>query len=512
MALSRRTANRFNANIWPGFVDAMTALLLVLTFVLSIFMIVQFVLRETISGQGEELDSLNAQMIGLAEALGLEEQKSLRLQGSVNAFQNSLRSAEDTIDSLQGRLANFEQQVAGLLAQKSQLELDNQQLAADNAAQISEKEAVQLALAQARSEIDKSTEEARLAAAKRDAMEALIADLNAQSQRQAAALSDAEKDKLTEMAAAEALRKRLSESDAELSALTLALEAKRKEAEETLTLLAAAKAAQDELENAAGQTLSEKQKQAALLAQANRLLATQKDINTEGQRKLALLNQQTLELRQQLNQLQGLLEDAQAKDIEAQVQIQTLGSNLNAALARTAAEQKKLAALEKKERERLEAEAKDLEKFRSEFFGRVRDLLEGQEGVRMVGDRFVFSSEVLFDVGSADLGAGGQRELQKVAGILSEIADEIPSEIDWILRVDGHTDVIPISGNGAFKDNWELSQARALSVVKYLINPLGIPANRLAANGFGEFQPIDPARNANAYALNRRIELKFTEK
>ena len=159
-----------------------------------------------------------------------------------------------------------------------------------------------------------------------------------------------------------------------------------------------------------------------------------------------------------------------------------LGTNLNAALARVAAEQtksrdranesspteqKKLADLEIKERERLAAEAIDLKKFRSEFFGRLREVMEGQGGVRIVGDRFVFSSEVLFQIGSADLGQRGKREIRKVAVIINQIADEIPSGIDWILRVDGHTDSIPITNGINFSDNWELSQARALAVVRY---------------------------------------------
>jgi len=332
-------------------------------------------------------------------------------------------------------------------------------------------------------------------------------------------VSQAEQQRLAEAAAAQALRDRLKNSETELTAMTLALEAKRKEAEDQLTLLAAAQAAQKQLELQATTNTSEAAQKAALLAQANSLLSQEKAANADGQRKLALLNQQTLELRKQLNQLQGLLDEASQKDTESQIQMQALGNNLNAALARVAAEQKQRAALEEAERKRLEAErerlaaqAQNLEEFRSEFFGRVRQLLEGQEGVRVVGDRFVFSSEVLFAPGSATLGAGGQAELRKVAQILRGISTEIPPQIDWILRVDGHTDRVPITSSIRFRDNWELSQARALSVVKYLIEPLGIPADRLAANGFGEFQPIDPANTPAAYATNRRIELKFTER
>ena len=222
----------------------------------------------------------------------------------------------------------------------------------------------------------------------------------------------------------------------------------------------------------------------------------------------------------QRDELQGLLDESKEADTKAQIQLKSLGTDLNLALARVAAEQRKVAAeqkkiaeLEAKEKLRFAEEAKDLRKFRSQFFGELRKVMEGQEGVRIVGDRFVFSSEVLFSVGSANLGSLGKTEINKVAKIINQIAGEIPDGIDWILRVDGHTDRIPFSGFGKdYKDNWELSQARALSVVRYLMDDLKIPANRLAANGFGEFQPIDDRDTPEAYKTNRRIELKFTEK
>ncbi len=666
MALLRRSGTRFSAGIWPGFVDAMTALLLVLMFVLTIFMVVQFVLNETITGQDEELNLLSSEIEGLAAALGLERDRSADLQSNVTALTSSLSAAEQTaqqqralISSLtfesegqQARIAGFEEQVAGLLAanvdlstslrnsqsnvvvltqKQSELEAENQNLAstvadeesrnvelagqnqallADKAALeaanlqvISQKEALQLALAQARDEIDAEAEAARLAAAKREALELLIADLQhdvtdkagslasalaalaasqtdlatagqseaalrqkieelvqglseAESAQLAEAaataallaslaasqtdlataeqseaalrqkieelaqgLSEAEKAQLAEAAATVALQERLKGAGDELTAMTLSLEAQRKKAEDTLTLLAAAEAAKSGAEDLAASELSQRQKNAALLAQANSLLADEKALSADSQRTVALLNQQTVELRKQLDALQGLLDHADAKDVVAKVQIKSLGSNLNTALARLAAEQKKvaseqtkLAVLEENERLRLEEEAKTLKKFRSEFFGRLRDVLGAQEGIRIVGDRFVFSSEILFDAASAELGGRGKAEIRKVAGIILGVADEIPPEINWILRVDGHTDKIPLSGTGRYRDNWELSQARALAVVKYLINDLGIPADRLAANGFGEFQPLVLGDAPESLAANRRIELKFTER
>jgi chemotaxis protein MotB len=294
--------------------------------------------------------------------------------------------------------------------------------------------------------------------------------------------------------------------------MTLALEAERRKAEETLTLLAAAEAAREELEGTSETALTEAQRRAAELAQANILLAEQREVSAEGQRQVALLNQQTASLRAQLDELQGLLDASEVKDAAAQVQIERLGQNLNAALARVAVEERRRAELDAAERERLAAEALDLQRYRSEFFGRMREILGEREGVQVVGDRFVFPSEVLFAPGSATLNAEGRVQVSRVASVIREIADDIPEGIDWVLRVDGHTDRTPVSATSPFDDNWELSQARALSVVRYMIEAEGLPADRLAATGFGEHRPIDSGGSPEAFARNRRIELKFTER
>ena len=371
-------------------------------------------------------------------------------------------------------------------------------------------------------------------------IEVLTADRDAAQE----ALSAQEAAQLAEAAAAEALRERLANADTELTAMTLSLEAQRREAEETLTLLAAARAAQEELdlrlsaaqegseaeiedlrarlaaalaaqlsaETAAGETQTEAEQRAALLAQAQSELAQEQETSAAAQRQTELLKQQVAALRLQLSNLQGLLDEAEVADAARQVELQSLGSQLNTALARVAAEERRRAELEAAEVARLEAETKNLEQYRSEFFGRLRTVLGTQEGVRIEGDRFVFSSEVLFPPGGADLSREGRGEVAKVAGILRNVAADIPDGIDWVIRVDGHTDNVPLSGQGEFADNWELSQARALSVVKYMANFLGIPPDRLAANGFGQYQPVDTADTDAARARNRRIELKFTEK
>jgi len=217
-------------------------------------------------------------------------------------------------------------------------------------------------------------------------------------------------------------------------------------------------------------------------------------------------------LRSQLGGLQSLLDDSAAKDAQSNVQLQALGSQLNTALARVAAEEKRRRQLEEAERIRLQAEAKDLERYKSDFFGQLRDLLGNEPGVRIVGDRFVFSSEVLFQTGDVELLGEGRAQIARIAKILKRVSADIPPEIDWVIRVDGHTDNQPLSGFGRYRNNWELSQGRALSVVRYMSEELGIAPNRLAANGFGEYQPINPADTPEAWAQNRRIELKFTER
>ncbi len=608
-----RGGQRFSAIIWPGFVDVMTALILVLFFVLSIFMIVQFVLRDTITGQDRELDALSVQVANLADALGLERSRADREAALVA----TLTTAQEAADA---RIADFEAQVASLIARNTDISGQLEAATAESAERLSANEALERSLALARGEIDAAAEAARLDAARREALEALTASLRtdvqglqgeldartaalalaegerdaeaeaarlATAQREAldalvaslradaealrgdldardaellantealseaeaarlaeaaaaqalrarlaeaetdlAALSEAEQQRLAEAAAAEALRARLAEAGTELTALTLSLEAERKRAEDTLTLLAAAEAARDRLQDDQAATLTEADRRAAELAQARALLAAEEEISAESQRQMALLNQQTAELRAQLDGLQGLLDASQARDVASRVQIERLGANLNAALARVAAEERARAEaesaraeaefaraeLEARERERLQAEAVDLERYRSEFFGRMSQILGEREGVQVVGDRFVFPSEVLFAPGSASLGAAGQAQVARVAQVIREIADEIPPGIDWVLRVDGHTDRTPVSASSQFADNWELSQARALSVVRYMNAVQGIPANRLAATGFGEYQPVDLGDSPEALARNRRIELKFTER
>ena len=758
MALSRRTGQRFQASIWPGFVDAMTGLLLVLMFVLTIFMVIQFVLRETITGQESELDALAAEIVAISEALGLEKAKVVELEGELGILTSTLDDTEATnnqqsllieslnsqnqenktaLDSALIQITQFETEVAKLLAAQAASRMQIDQLQNERKSMIDQQEALALTLAQARDEINLAEQEARLRAAEREALQALIRSLESE-QREATkvfedqsneiqelkvALDDEEAARLIEAAAAAELRRRLKEADTELTAMTLTLEEERKRAEETLTLLAAVDAAKLEIEDNLRQTIialeaanlkignnetelktleenaessdaeleeikvalaaslarqqrlelelsnlgknisqqavavkdfneklmiaendlavallnlgeerldwqvreaesireignlrsklsdalaarwvsAQSQKEAVdnlkrvlaaklvsdklneekvsnfkqkeiLLQKAEQQLQEQSkklsntsDSLLKSQRETALLNQQVLELRRQLSSLQSLLTLSEEKDRDEEIQLQNLGNRLNAALARVASEERKKRQLEQSlrleieaklneitilnsnlisskvdleraetkaqleedkriklevaefqrlqaDRERLKTQATELERYKSDFFGRIRELVEGRDGIKIVGDRFVFSSEVLFDVGKADLSLPGRLEIQKVAVILNQIVEEIPKNLNWIIRVDGHTDNTSMVSGAEFKDNWELSQARALSVVRFMISDLGLPKTRLAATGFGEFQPVSSGSSPGDLAQNRRIEIKLTEK
>ena len=669
MSLSRRSKNNIPTAIWPGFVDAMTALLLMLFFLMSIFMIVQFMLRDTINSQDSELNSLSQQVASLAEALGLEQQKSFSLEGTIKDLDVSLGevTSKSEMQSIliatltqktreqSENIDNFEAQVAALLSEKNELSTRLEMVISDKAIEISKKDALQIALSQAREETDLETEKARLAAAEADALELLLnqkqieisemdsslqdalasiaatnsevieleisvselnSDLDAMDKRRlielaakeilqsklnekSEKLSTEEKKRLTQMAIVESLREKLRNSTAELASMALALEEQRKRAENTLTLLAAARTVKNDLnktlteallnsqeyrreiekitselsmrENEFSElkkssslvetTLEERltlalaeklrlqdsnkakltisQQQSILLNSAADLLSKEKEKSAEAQLETEVLIQQVATLQKQLGSLQDLLDAAAEQASDTNVQLLTFGSNLNIALAKLAQKEKEKAKIEKAKAEVEKAKADSerakakleidnaklldeqakllqekntkLENFKSEFFGEIRKLLEMQEGVKISGDRFVFSSEILFSSGEAVLSEGGKKQIKQIANLILSISDKIPSNIDWILRVDGHTDDKKIRG-GKYKNNWELSQARALSVVLYMQEFLYVPAYRLAATGFGEYQPVNKENSEKAREQNRRIEIKLTER
>ena len=218
-------------------------------------------------------------------------------------------------------------------------------------------------------------------------------------------------------------------------------------------------------------------------------LEAQKNISNEALSKVDLLNQQLLALRRQIAALSDALDVSQKKSVESDKTIKDLGARLNTALAQ---------------------QVQELKRYRSDFFGRLRELLKDRKDIRVVGDRFVFESEVLFPSGSATLTPEGTGAMDKMAEAIVELQKEIPSDIDWALQINGHTDARPIS-NPEFRSNWELSTARASSVVKYLVSH-GVPPDRLVAAGYAEFQPIDAGASEEAFQKNRRIELKLTNR
>jgi chemotaxis protein MotB len=343
MPLRRRGGRERTIDYWPGFVDALSTLLLAIMFLLTVFVLGQFILSREISGRDEVLERLNNQINELTELLALEK--------------GGKQDLEDSFANLQAQLSATE------------------------------------------------TERSRLQ----------------QMLEQGAGNSDAA--------------------------------------------------------NARIGTLSTE-------------LAQQKEVSQQALNQVELLNQQIAALRAQIAAVEQALQAAEAKDKSSQTKIADLGRRLNVALAQR---------------------VQELNRYRSDFFGRLREILSDRENIRIVGDRFVFQSEVLFPSGGNELNTEGQAEMSKLATALLDLAKEIPAEINWVLRVDGHTDNVPLSGTGRYADNWELSSARATSVVKFLISK-GVPADRLVAAGFGEYQPIAQGDSDEARNQNRRIELKLTEK
>ena len=385
MALARiGNARRVENFTWPGFVDALATLLMVIIFVLMVFVLIQVNLAYRVSGQDATLDEMRQQLASLGELLNIERRASADLSANLAQITIQLNASNANRDELQAQLASVQTAIAAR----------NTQIANLTAKQVD----TEAALAAARNSIEERLGALQLT-------EGQLAMAKAQNQSAANQI--------------DALRAETTASKAEIAKMTGALTALRLRIEELTSLLA------------------EKDRQAT----------------------------------------------------RDKVAIASLGRSLNNALA---------------------SRVQELQRFRSEFFGRLRAVLKGRDDVEIVGDRFVFQSEVLFAQGQAEIAAEGQDQLAKLAVALADIATKIPEDINWVLQVDGHTDDVPIRA-GRYADNWDLSTERALSVVRFL-NQQGLPANRLAAAGYGEFQPLDAADNDDARRKNRRIELKITQR
>jgi len=397
-AISSRRRGGSADYTWPGYVDALTTLLMVLIFLLSLFSVAQFTLSDALSTSENAIDRLNKQVGDLASLLSLEKKAGESLQKDLEQLTLQLRQSQAERDRLNADLAG---------------------------------------------------------------------------QRSAADALKVERDQLTE---------RLTSMLAERERLTAALQENAKEAE--------AKSA--DLQKEVERQRLELTRLAASLAAANTEkgklfgdLTEEQKLSAEQKAAVVRLTAELAALKEEFARLNAALDAADVKAKEQQAQIVDLGQRLNRALA---------------------SKVEELARYRSEFFGKLRDALRGQRDVQIVGDRFVFQSEVLFPSGSAQLQPGGEKQLASVAHRLIEIASRIPKDINWVLQVDGHTDDKPIR-NALYPSNWELSAARAIAVVKFL-HSQGIPNDRLVAAGYGEYQPLSSIDTAR----NRRIELKLTNR
>ncbi len=410
MAITRRS--RSSVNIWPGFVDGLATLLMVIIFLLMIFVVAQFYLSEAITGRDEALERLNLEVAELANMLDLERQSNIDLRSSLTQLSAELQSTLTDRDDFAAELSQLRTLRDTLAATVETLQSRNERAEA--------------------------------------ARTALLAQLD-----EALENIDADKEMIT---------LQLNQL-AELQQDILAMTALRNQLERDLkTMMQRAESSDQDL-------------------------LAEREISVAAKAQVALLNRQIAAIRAQMQQLNAALEASEALDREQKTQISDLGKRLNVALAR---------------------KVQELARYRSEFFGRLREMLGDRPDIQIVGDRFIFQSEVLFESGSAEIELAGEPQLAQLARTLIDISERIPQEIDWILRVDGHTDRVPIS-NELFLSNWELSTARAISVVRFLIRH-GIPATRLAATGFGEHQPIDDRTDEIALRRNRRIELKLTQR
>jgi chemotaxis protein MotB len=421
MAIAPRNSRRSSIDIWPGFVDALAQLLMVIIFILLVFTAGQFYLSEALSGRDQALLQLQQQVNELGNLLALERRANEDLRGSAADLSAQLESSVAERDRLTGQLHDADTIVS---ADKEKIEL-----------QLHEIESLRRDL---------------------EALKTVRADLEAK----VAAMA--------QQSTPQDLRDRAKELEARLAAEQEKTSLAQKEIDARDVRLR-------ELGNRSDQ--------------AEQGLTVEKEISRNALARVDQLNAQVAALREQLSRIAAALDVSETKVKEQQGQIVELGKRLNLALVN---------------------KVEELARYRSEFFGRLREILGDRPDIRVVGDRFVFQSEVLFAPGSADLTDDAKKDLAPVIAALKEISAKIPPDITWILRVDGHTDHRPIS-NSQFPSNWELSTARAISVVRFAIDQ-GIPAARLSAAGFADQQPIDPRSTEDAYRHNRRIELKLTER
>lgn len=459
MAFARR--QRANTDIWPGFVDALASLLMVIIFLLMIFVVSQLYLNEEIVGRDKALEQLQGRVAELADMLALERETAAELKNNLDSVSEKLRASLLEQDALRASVMTLRGENASLASELEAARADGRDLLA------------RLSIAQ-----DES-------AALRDRVDELRTALDATTaERDGLSASAAETD-----AALEAAERRFRDVSRARDLVSLDLEDAYKTIEADREKIEAQLGTLAQLEREIEALIALRDELQGRLAEEALALDESEQELVASRAEAALLNDQINALNAQMEELARLLETYEARDRAQQAQIVDLGKRLNVALA---------------------SKVQELARFRSEFFGRLRQILGNREDVRIVGDRFIFQSEVLFEQGEARLGPAGQVQLIGFANTLNEIAAKIPPEIDWILQVNGHTDKIPIR-TAQFPSNWELASARAISVVKFL-ESRGIDPSRMSAAGFANYQPLDDGSSPEALRRNRRIEMKFTNR
>jgi chemotaxis protein MotB len=422
LSRARRSASPITA--WPGYVDVLSALLMVVIFVLMIFVVAQFLLSEVLYGQKNELARLHTQVNELVEMLGLEKEKSTRLETEVSRLSDTIIGLSEDREVLMSQVADYSAK-----SEQDQEKIKHQML---TIASLNEDIT---ALRQVREKLEQEVGDLAAALASRDREVSVLRD---RSKRLAARLAD--KTETTMLA-----QEKIEKQDVRIQALS------------------------------------------AVLASQKEAIEKEQQLSASARAEVALLSDQISRLRDQLDVIKTALTRAKESGEKKDEKIADLGKQLNIVLAR---------------------KVQELTRYRSEFFGRLKQILGDNPAIAVRGDRFVFQAELLFASGSATLGDAGKAHLAALAETLIMVAKKIPDDINWILRIDGHSDKVPIK-NAFFSSNWELSAARAVSVVQFLSGQ-GIPEKRMAAAGFSKYHPIDPADTKEAYRKNRRIEIKLT--
>ena len=456
MSLSRLgNRSRLSDFTWPGFVDGLASLLMVFVFVLMVFVIIQANLAFRISGQDTRITALQRDLLELGNILNIERETNSQLLSELSDTKVLLSALETDNKQLLSQITILQEELS-----------DKEEIIIAKEADIS-------SLSSQLFELEDNLNAARAISEQRgDEIKSLIFRLTANE-------------------------KELDEKSTAFKKQQIELKKNLELIEENTALISTLKSEISDLSeqnNFNEANLAEKEKllliaEKALLKKAEELAAANNSSN-EAKAEISKLLINTNTLRQEIQKLNSLLAEKERESINDKIAIADLGKKLNSALA---------------------SRVQDLQKFRSEFFGQLREILENRSEVRVVGDRFIFQSEVIFATGQANVSAAGKEQLADIASALREIEKSIPENIPWILQIEGHTDSDPIANSSIFRDNWDLSTERALSVVRFLRSE-GISANRLAAAGYGEFQPIDSGNSAASKQRNRRIELKLTQR